>query len=246
MLRSGKPRRSGPDIHKLRTTEGLPYWGRAGCTGIARWPSLISTLWRIVLPTLPVFQGAAISSECFSRYILPGNVAELRASPPPSGVSRAASSFRLLPILRFRDTELAALSTPEASLERLVPLVDVRGNLLPNVSRWVLQTVEKGYYITVSALRRRISNVFSHIRGPEYGSQIWFLSSMASTWEIPVRRDLLSQAEGMISTHFLMVWWGSGLRYDLVSLLGTSLWFLEALCRTPFEPIEEISALLLL
>ncbi len=28
----GSPRRSGPDIHKLRTTEGGPYWGRAVCT----------------------------------------------------------------------------------------------------------------------------------------------------------------------------------------------------------------------
>ncbi len=45
----------------------------------------------IVLPTLPVFQGATVSSEYFSQYFPPGNVAELRASPP-SGVSRAPSS----------------------------------------------------------------------------------------------------------------------------------------------------------
>ncbi len=38
-------------------------------------------------------------------------------------------------------------STPEASLERLVPLVDYLAvrKLLPNVSRWVLHTVEQGY-----------------------------------------------------------------------------------------------------
>ncbi len=42
--------------------------------------------------------------------------------------------------------DLAAPNTPEASLERLAPLVDYLAawKLLPNVSRWVLQTVEKG------------------------------------------------------------------------------------------------------
>ncbi len=42
--------------------------------------------------------------------------------------------------------ELAALITPEASLETLVPLVDYLAAwiLLPNVSRWVLHTVERG------------------------------------------------------------------------------------------------------
>ncbi len=44
--------------------------------------------------------------------------------------------------------KLAALSTPEVSLERLVPLVDYFSacKLLPNVSRWVLHTVEQGYH----------------------------------------------------------------------------------------------------
>ncbi len=28
----GSPQRSGPDIHKLGTAEGGPYWGRAECT----------------------------------------------------------------------------------------------------------------------------------------------------------------------------------------------------------------------
>ncbi len=36
----------------------------------------------IGLPTLPEFQGAAVSRERFSQFLPPGNVAELRGSPP--------------------------------------------------------------------------------------------------------------------------------------------------------------------
>ncbi len=90
----------------------------------------------ISLLTLPVFQGAAVSSEHFSQSLPPGNVAELRGSPPLRG-----SLERLSPAgPPLQGTELAALSTPEASLERLVPLV---GHLavwepLPIMSHWVL------------------------------------------------------------------------------------------------------------
>ncbi len=93
----------------------------------------------ISLLTLPVFQGAAVSSERFSQSLPPGNVAELGGSPPLRG------SLEQLDWLSpagppLQGTELATLSTPEASLERLVPLV---GHLalwepLPSVSHWVL------------------------------------------------------------------------------------------------------------
>ncbi len=46
----------------------------------------------ISLLTLPVFQGAAVSSERFSQSLPPRNVAELEGSPPLRGVSRAARS----------------------------------------------------------------------------------------------------------------------------------------------------------
>ncbi len=46
----------------------------------------------ISLLTLPVFQGAAVSSERFSQSLPPRNVAELGGSPPLQGVSRAARS----------------------------------------------------------------------------------------------------------------------------------------------------------
>ncbi len=76
---------------------------------------------KIVLPTLPVFEGAAVSLKRLSQS-LPGNVAvlggllPLRRSleqldrPSPAGPPH-------------QGTKLAALSIPEASFERLVPLV---------------------------------------------------------------------------------------------------------------------------
>ncbi len=97
----------------------------------------------IGLPTLPVFQGAAVSSEHFSQSLPPGNVAKLRGSPPLWGsLEQLERPSPAGPPLQ--GTELAALSTPEASLERLVPLVDYLAvwKLLPNVSRWILHTVE--------------------------------------------------------------------------------------------------------
>ncbi len=100
----------------------------------------------ISLLTLPVFQGAAVSSERFSQSLPPRNVTELGGSPPLRGsleqLDRPSPAGPPL-----QGTELAALSTPEASLERLVPLVDYSAawKLLPNGSRWLMHTVEQGY-----------------------------------------------------------------------------------------------------
>ncbi len=72
--------------------------------------------------TLPVFQGAAVSSERFSQSLPPRNVAELGSSPPLRGsLEQLGRPSPAGPPLQ--GTELAALSTPEASLKRLVPLV---------------------------------------------------------------------------------------------------------------------------
>ncbi len=72
----------------------------------------------ICLLTLPVFQGAAVSSERFSQSLTPRNVAELGGSPPLRGsleqLDRPSPAGPPL-----QGTELAALSTPETSLERL-------------------------------------------------------------------------------------------------------------------------------
>ncbi len=93
----------------------------------------------IGLLTLPMFQGVVVSSEHFSQSLPPRNVAELGGSAPLRGSLEQLDRPSLAgPSLQ--GTELAALSTPEASLERLVPL---GGHLavwgpLPSVSHWVL------------------------------------------------------------------------------------------------------------
>ncbi len=129
-------------------------------------PSLLSALWRS--PALPEFQGAAVSRECFSQFFLPGIVAELRASPPLRG--SLEQLLRLYPAgLPLQGTELAAPSKPEASLERLVPLVHYLAawTLLPNVSCWVLQTIEKGYRIQFGALLPPFKGIFLTLVSPE-------------------------------------------------------------------------------
>ncbi len=68
-----------------RTGEGRPLWGRAVYTALhgARLPQCPQ---EISLLTLPVFQGAAVSSERFSQSLPPRNVAELGGSPPLGGL----------------------------------------------------------------------------------------------------------------------------------------------------------------
>ncbi len=89
----------------------------------------------IGLLTLPVFQGAAVSSEPFSQSLPARNAAELGGWPSLRGsLEQLDRPSPAIPPLQ--GTELATLSTPEASIERLVPLV---GHLavwepLPSVS----------------------------------------------------------------------------------------------------------------
>lgn len=86
----------------------------------------------------PVFQGTAVSCKCIYQH------------PPKkcSGSARVAASKEVSRAARsatpggppLQGIKLVALSTPEASLVRLAPLV---GHLavwepLPNVSHWVL------------------------------------------------------------------------------------------------------------
>ncbi len=101
----------------------------------------------ICLITLPVFQGAGVSSEHFCQFLPPGNVAELRGSSPLWGsLEQLERPSPAAPPLQ--GTELAALSTPETSLERLVPLVEYLAawELLPNMSWWVMhQGFQRGH-----------------------------------------------------------------------------------------------------
>ncbi len=148
----------------------------------------------IGLPTLPVFQGAAVSSEHTSQSLPPGNVAEPRCSPPLRGSLQQL--VRLSPAgVPFQDTKLAALITPEASLERLVPLVDYLAawKLLLSVSPWVLHTVERlqnpDGFSSASIQRGE-----SHFGGPRAGSGNGTRSRILSWERRPPRWSLLTKA----------------------------------------------------
>ncbi len=126
--------------------EGRPLWGRAVYTALTPVPVLSSVLSGDQSANLPCSRAQRVSSERFSQSLPPRNVAELGGSPPLRGsleqLDRPSPAGP-----PFQGTELAALSTPETSLERLVPLSRLFGSveLLPNVSRWVTHTVEQGY-----------------------------------------------------------------------------------------------------
>ncbi len=163
----GSPPRSGPDIHSSGLLRAAPIGEEQSAPHYMVSVSPQRRL-EIVLPTLPEFQGATVSCECFSQFFPPGIVVELRASPPLWG--------SLEQLLRpspagppLQGTELAAPSTPEASLERLVPLEDYLAawKLLPNVSCWVLQTVEKGYRIQFSTTSPPFKVIFLTLVSPE-------------------------------------------------------------------------------
>ncbi|KAI2646912.1 hypothetical protein H4Q32_025038 [Labeo rohita] len=120
------------------------------------------------LLTLPVLHGTAASSEHTPRFLPPGNVAGPGSSLPPRGSQ--GPPVQVLPAGKpLQDTVLAAQLTPETSLERLVPLVDhlATWKLLPNVSAWVLHTVERGYQIQFGAPPPPFIGVSPTLVGPE-------------------------------------------------------------------------------
>ncbi|KAI2646866.1 Transposon Ty3-G Gag-Pol polyprotein [Labeo rohita] len=161
------PRLSGPD------SSGPPRAAPSGGKRVAPQYSVSGSPLcprEIVLPILPVLQGAAVSSEHPPQFFPPGNVAGLGSSPPPRG--SLGPLVQVLPAGQpFQDTVPAAHITPEASLERLVPLVDhlAAWKLLPNVSAWVLHTVERGYRIQFGAPPPPFNGVSPTLVGPEQG-----------------------------------------------------------------------------
>ncbi len=122
----------------MQGLEGRPLWGRAVYTALhgARLSSVPSGDQSANPASV---QGAAVSSERFSQSLPPRNVAEQGSSPPLRGsleqLDRPSPAGP-----PFQGTELAALSTPEASLKRLVPLVSHLAvwEPLPSVSYWDL------------------------------------------------------------------------------------------------------------
>ncbi|KAI2655894.1 Transposon Ty3-I Gag-Pol polyprotein [Labeo rohita] len=142
--------------------------GKSVVHRILRCPSLLSALGRSACQ--PCRCSRAQWSPASPHLSLPpGNVAELGSSPPLRGSLQQL--VRLSPAGRpLQDTELAAQTTPEASLERLVPLVDYLAawKLLPNVTAWVLRTVERGYLNQFSA-PPPFNGVFPTVVSPEQG-----------------------------------------------------------------------------
>ncbi|KAI2665230.1 UDP-sugar-dependent glycosyltransferase 52 [Labeo rohita] len=124
----------------------------------------------IIMHTLPVFQDAVVSDELFPQSLPPGNVAELGSSSPLRW--SLEQLVRSVPAgVLSQGTDLAVQENPEASLERLVSLVDYLAawKLLPNVSAWVLHTVERGYRIQFGAPPPPFNGVFPTVVGPEQG-----------------------------------------------------------------------------
>ncbi len=138
-----------------RTYEGRPLWGRAEYTALhgAR------------LSSVPSGDQPANPASVPGRSGLQRALLSVSSARKRSGAERLTTPFWGS---LEQGTELAALSTPEASLERLVPLVDYSAawKLLPNVSRWVMHTVEQGYR---GALPPPF-NSYSHAGGSRAGS----------------------------------------------------------------------------
>ncbi len=134
-LRSPRPR--SPGVHGPGLMRAGPS-GEERCTPHYMVPVSPQCPQEISLPT----QGAAVSSDRFSQLFPPGNVAELRGSPPLRGsLEQLVRPSPAGPPLQ--GTELAARET--GSLSRLFGSVETM--LETNVSQWVLRAVEKGYRI---------------------------------------------------------------------------------------------------
>ncbi len=128
-----------------RTYEGRPLWGRA----------VYTALHGAHLSSVPSGDQSANPASAPGRSGLQRAFLSVSSAQKCSGAGRLATPSGSLEQLDrpspagppLQGTELAALSTPETSLERLVPLVDCSAawKLLPNVSRWVTHTVEQGY-----------------------------------------------------------------------------------------------------
>ncbi|KAL0162812.1 hypothetical protein M9458_042208, partial [Cirrhinus mrigala] len=137
--------------------QGLPFFTDL-YTEVSRseeWLTPHHTVPEIVLPTLPpmVFQGAVVSSKLISQHP-PGN----------------AAPDRLFPAGRpLQGTDLAALVTSVVSLERLIPLIDHLSawKHLPNMSQWVLHTVEKVYRIQFGSPPPLFRRVLPTLMGSE-------------------------------------------------------------------------------
>ncbi|MCI4389201.1 hypothetical protein PGIGA_G00095130 [Pangasianodon gigas] len=159
-----------------------------------------------------VLQGTAVSGERLSQFS-PGNVAGLGGSRPLLRPSQQLAHFPHVGSPP-QGTQLTASITPEVSLERLIPLVSFLAawKLLPNVSHWVLRTVERGYRIQFGSPPPRFSGVLPTVVGPE---QALVLEQEVHTL---LRKEAIEvvpphdRESGFYSRYFIVPKKGGGLR----------------------------------
>ncbi len=129
----------------------------------ARLASVPSWDWSAIPASVPGCSRPQQAS--LSLFGPPASIAELRSLPP---LRRSLEHLdRFCPAgAPLQGTDLAAPITPEISLERLIPLVHnlAAWNPLPNVSRWVLHMIKRGYHIQFGAPWPR---VIPTLVGPE-------------------------------------------------------------------------------
>ncbi|KAL0186797.1 hypothetical protein M9458_018467, partial [Cirrhinus mrigala] len=138
----------------------------------------------------------------------------LDAPLAPSGLYQKALKQAVALVRPFpagqplQGTELAPHTTPEASLERQVPLVDYLAvwKLLPNVSAWVLHTVERGYRIQFGAPPLPFNGVSSTLVGPEQGLV------MEQEVATLLGKEAIDRESGFYSRYFIVPKKDGGLR----------------------------------
>ena len=153
----------GPDATGVRPLGATPT-GVERCSPQFTVPAPPRCPQEAVLPTPhPWSRGAAVSSEHMAQC----HHDTVSNSHPLRGVQK--QSVRLFPARMLQVTEVAVTITSEASLERLVPLVDVltEWKNLPNISPWVLQIIERGYRIQFRSPPPRYNGVLLVLVHPE-------------------------------------------------------------------------------
>ena len=129
-----RPRRKNPDVLNVRTLRVVPIGKDLSSPHKNMVPCFSRCPQGSVLLTLPI-QGVERLGECFPEG----------RSPPPRRVVEC--SDQLFPASMLQGAVSVTRDVhPEASLERLVPLVEflAEWEMLPNVSQWVLNTIENG------------------------------------------------------------------------------------------------------
>ncbi len=216
--------------YQPRTSEGRPLWGRAAHTSV---------------------YGACLSSEpSGDRSVSPATLGasgqsnlqqvSLSASAPNhSGPERFATSKKCLKLL---DWPSSSKHTRGQSRET-VPLEHFLAvwKLLPNVSRWVLRTVERGYKIQFGSRPPLFNRVFPTLVAPEQAlvmeKEVDILLRKEAIEVVPPR----DRESGFCSRYFIIPKKVGGLRPNLyLRLLNHSVMRLKFKMLTIKQDVSQI------